>query len=69
MFGSVARGEETEQSDIDLLVDVDAEVGLVGLAGLAREVGALLGVEVDVVPADALKPGMREQVLAEAIPL
>ena len=69
VFGSVARGEETEQSDVDLLVDLDTEVGLVGLAGLAREIGVVLGVDVDVVPADSLKPAMRDQVLAEAIPL
>lgn len=69
VFGSVARGEETEQSDVDLLVDLDTEVGLVGLAGLAREIGDVLGVDVDVVPADSLKPAMRDQVLAEAIPL
>ena len=65
----LARGEETEQSDVDLLVELDADVGLVGLAGLAREIGDVLGADVDVVPADSLKPAMRDQVLAEAIPL
>ena len=69
VFGSVARGEDTEQSDVDLLVDLHADVGLVGLAGLAREIGDVLGADVDVVPADSLKPAMRDQVLAEAIPL
>ncbi len=69
VFGSVARGEETEQSDVDLLVDLDPEVGLVGLAGLAREIGDVLGADVDVVPADSLKPAISDQVLAGAIPL
>ena len=69
VFGSVARGDESEQSDIDLLVDLGSDVGLVALAGLAREIGEIVGVAVDVVPADSLKPRMREQVLAEAIPL
>jgi hypothetical protein len=69
VFGSVARGDESEQSDVDLLVDLGTDVGLVGLAGLAREIGEIVGVDVDVVPADSLKPAMREQVLAEAIPL
>lgn len=69
VFGSVARGDETEQSDLDLLVDLASEVGLVALAGLAREIGEIVGVEVDVVPADLLKPRIRERVLAEAIPL
>lgn len=69
IFGSVARGDETEESDLDLLVDLDGDVGLVALAGLAREISEIVGVDVDVVPADLLKPAMRERVLAEAIPL
>ena len=69
VFGSVARGDESEHSDVDLLVDLGSDVGLVALAGLAREIGEIVGVDVDVVPAESLKPGMREQVLAEAIPL
>lgn len=69
IFGSVARGEETETSDIDLLVDLDDDVGLVSLAALQRELTELLGVDVDVVPAATLKPGIRDEVLAEAIGL
>jgi hypothetical protein len=69
IFGSVARGEETDDSDIDLLVDLDSGVGLVGLVGLGRELTELLGADVDVVPGDALKPGLRDRALAEAIPL
>ena len=69
VFGSVARGEDTDRSDVDLLVDLSGEVGLVALAGLAREIGEIVGVDVDVVPADSLKPAIRERVLAEAIPL
>jgi predicted nucleotidyltransferase len=69
VFGSVARGDESKQSDVDLLVDLGTDVGLVALAGLAREIGEILGVDVDVVPADSIKPAMREHVLAEAIPL
>lgn len=69
VFGSVARGEDHEGSDIDLLVDVDEGVGLVTIAGLARELTDLLGVSVDVVPADSLKRTLRAAVLAEAVPL
>ncbi len=69
VFGSVARGEDSDQSDVDLLVDLRSDVGLLALSGLAREIGEILGVEVDVVPADSLKPAIRERVLAEAIPL
>jgi uncharacterized protein len=69
VFGSVARGEDRDGSDIDLLVDVDYGVGLVAIAGLARELADLLGVSVDVVPADSLKRAVRADVLAEALPL
>jgi predicted nucleotidyltransferase len=57
VFGSVARGEDTDTSDVDLLVDLDEGVGVVSLAGLRRELAELLGVDVDVVPVVALKPG------------
>lgn len=69
VFGSVARGEDGPTSDIDLLVDVDEGVGLLDLIGLERELGELLDAKVDVVPADALKPRLRERVLREATPL
>jgi predicted nucleotidyltransferase/DNA-binding XRE family transcriptional regulator len=69
VFGSVARGEDTDNSDIDLLVDLDIGVGLVSLAGLHRELADLLHVDVDVVPAATLKPAVRDEVLSEAIAL
>lgn len=69
VFGSIARGNETDTSDIDLLVDLDDGVGLVSLAGLTRELSELLGVDVDVVPAATLKPAIRDVVMDEAITL
>jgi uncharacterized protein len=69
VFGSVARGEDTPASDIDLLVDLDDGVGLFALAGLSRQLSDLLHVEVDVVPADMLKPTVADAVLAEVIAL
>lgn len=69
VFGSVARGDEADSSDVDFLVDLSAGVGLIELIGLERELAELLGVEVDVVPADSLKPHVRERVLAEAVNL
>lgn len=69
VFGSVARGDDDVSSDVDLLVDLAANVGLVGLAGLEREVAEILGRKVDVVPAANLKAGVAAQALAEAIPL
>jgi uncharacterized protein len=69
VFGSVARGEDTPASDIDLLVDLNTGVSLVTLAGLRRELSDLLRVDVDVVPANTLKPTVADTALAEAIPL
>ena len=68
VFGSVALGGDTESSDVDLLVDLADDVGVIGLIGLEREIGEILGSEVDVVPATNLKAGLASQVLAEAIP-
>ena len=67
VFGSVARDEDTENSDVDILVDPDDTVSLVTLARLNRELSTLLDTPVDLVPAATLKPGVRERVLAEAI--
>lgn len=69
VFGSVARGEDTVASDVDFLVDLDSGVGVVALAALKRELAELLGVDVDVVPAETLKARIRAEVRAEAIPL
>jgi predicted nucleotidyltransferase/DNA-binding XRE family transcriptional regulator len=69
VFGSVARGQETGSSDVDLLVDLAGDVGILGLIGLEREIAELLRSPVDVVPAANLKAGLAPQVLAQAIPL
>ncbi len=69
VFGSVARGEDNADSDVDLVVDLNDGVGLISLVGLARELEELLGVEVDVVPADTLKARIRDEVLGEAVVL
>ena len=69
VFGSVARGADGPDSDVDLLVDLDVGVGLIALGGLQRELSALVGAEVDVVPSSALKARVRDEVLAEAIAL
>lgn len=69
VFGSVARGEETVDSDVDLLVDLAPGTGLLGLAALERDLAEILDARVDVVPASDLKPGVAREVLAEAVPL
>lgn len=69
IFGSVARGEADDRSDLDLLVDVAPGRGLFALGGFAEELAALLGTRVDVATVPELKPRIRERVLAEAVPL
>jgi len=69
VFGSVARGEDTTESDIDLLVDVPPGVGLIGLARAQRDLQALLKATVDLVPADDLKPEVARTALTEAVPM
>jgi predicted nucleotidyltransferase len=66
VFGSVARGEDTADSDIDLAVELPADASLVDLARLRRKVTDLLGVPVDLVTPDLLKPVVRERMEAEA---
>jgi hypothetical protein len=67
VFGSVARGDAGPESDVDLLVDVDDDVSLFGLSRLKFHLEDLLGMRVDLVTPDALRPSMRDAILAEAI--
>ena len=69
VFGSVARGEDTTDSDIDLLVNVASGVGLIGLTRCQRELESLLVAPVDLVPAEDLKPSVARSVLAEMVAL
>jgi uncharacterized protein len=70
VFGSVARGDDTPESDIDLLVDFPAhERGLFPLLQLAGEIKSLVGRPVDVAAVDVMAAPVRERALAEAVPL
>jgi hypothetical protein len=69
VFGSVARGEADERSDIDFLVEMDEGRSLLDVGGLLMELRALLGREVDVVTERGLKPRIRERVMQDALPL
>lgn len=60
MFGSIARGENTYQSDVDLLVEMEEGVSLFSVAGFSYETEKLLGVPVDVVPLSVL-PQVEDQ--------
>jgi uncharacterized protein len=69
VFGSVARGEATEGSDVDFLIKTQCGCSLFDLGGLLEDLQELLGCRVDLVTEDGLKPRLRQQVLQEAIPL
>lgn len=69
VFGSVARGEADEESDVDLLVEMEPGRSLLDLGGFQVEVEALLETRVDVVTLRGLKERMRKRVLMEAQPL
>jgi len=69
VFGSAARGELREDSDLDLLVTAGKEVGPWFPGGLAADLGELLGRRVDVVTESSLAPELRQQVMAEAVSL
>jgi uncharacterized protein len=69
VFGSVARGDADEQSDLDLLVDMEAGRSLFDLGGLLVDLEELLGCSVDVVTEKGLRERIRSRVLQEAVPL
>jgi predicted nucleotidyltransferase len=69
VFGSVARGNNTGASDVDLLVTPRAGCSLFDLGGLLEDLQDLLGCRVDLVTEDGLKARLRERVLREAVPL
>jgi uncharacterized protein len=58
VFGSVARGEDRPDSDLDLLADLPPGMGLLGLGRVQADLEAILGSRVDLVPAGDLKPGV-----------
>ena len=70
VFGSVVRGEETPESDIDFLIDYDlAKITPWFPGGLLMDLQELLGRKVDVLTERGMSPLIRERILAEAQPL
>jgi predicted nucleotidyltransferase len=67
VFGSVARDEAREDSDIDILVEFSQPIGLFAFIDLQQNLEALLGHKVDLGTLRSLKPRIKEQVLEEAI--
>ena len=69
VFGSLARGEADEQSDVDFLVDMEPGRSLLDMGGLLMDLREFLGRDVDVVTERTLKPRVRTRVLREAVAL
>ncbi len=66
VFGSVARGEDQPESDLDLLVDMASGRSLLDLVGLGQDLEELLDRKVDVVTDASLHPALRDRIRAEA---
>jgi uncharacterized protein len=69
LFGSVARGEASSRSDIDLMADFDSSrrFTLVSMAHIENRLTDILGVKVDLAPADSMKESIRERAVREAV--
>jgi predicted nucleotidyltransferase/DNA-binding XRE family transcriptional regulator len=69
VFGSVSRGDDAEDSDLDIVVDLPDDLGLVGWAGLTREASEVAGVEVDLVPREGLAADVARAIAVDGVAL
>lgn len=69
VFGSVATGDDHEGSDIDLLFTMVRPLSLMQLGALEQQISQAVGAPVDLIPDAALRPELRDRILAEAVPL
>ena len=69
LFGSSVKGDMTEESDIDVLVEIEKDISLLDFVGLKLELEEILGRKVDLVEYCTLKPILRERVLREQVPI
>jgi predicted nucleotidyltransferase len=69
VFGSTARGDDREDSDVDLLVDFAPGTSIIDIIGIQRELESLLGVPVDLVPRNGLKKRVRARAEKDLLPL
>jgi len=67
VFGSVIRGDDTDDSDLDLLVEPTPETSLMDIGAIRHELKSLLGVNVDVLTPNGLPDSFREKVLEESV--
>ena len=69
IFGSVARGNATIESDVDILIELDVQASLLDFVGIKLELEDVLGRRVDLVQYAAIKPALRDRILREEVPL
>jgi predicted nucleotidyltransferase len=69
VFGSVLHGDDTDSSDLDLLVEPTSETTLMDIGAIRHELRNLMGIEVEVLTPNALPDHFRDKVLAEAVPV
>lgn len=69
LFGSYVRGDMRKNSDIDILVDIKADISLLDFVGLKEKIESALGRRVDLIEYDTLKPILREHILKEQVVL
>lgn len=69
LFGSIVRGEQRPDSDVDLLVHLDENRSLLDQIAIMQELEDLLGCKVDVVEDVAVNPSIRDTILSEAVEL
>jgi len=69
IFGSYALGENTKDSDVDILIEPPESMTLFGFAGLKLKLEEVLGQKVDLVEYSAIKPRIKQQLLSTQIPI
>jgi uncharacterized protein len=67
LFGSCARGDMGPDSDVDILVEIPADLSLLDFVQLKQEVAEALGRKVDLVEYDALKPSLRDGIIRQQV--
>lgn len=69
IFGSFVRRDNNETSDLDILVDIKRNISLLDFIGIKLELEEALGMKVDLVEYDAIKPSLKEFILNEEVPV
>jgi predicted nucleotidyltransferase len=67
IFGSYIRGEQKETSDIDMLIEFERPISLLKMVSLENYLSDLLGLKVDIVPKEDVRPELKDEILAEAV--